>query len=56
MKHHKLLLHGAEDENEGYTPVPGPGGWNLTRPNSSTHQDTQKREEGELEEHLREVE
>ncbi|KAJ8073792.1 ATP-binding cassette long-chain fatty acid transporter pxa1 [Marasmius tenuissimus] len=70
MKHHKLLLTlngpgGAEDESEGYTTpdgqegadsVPGPGGWTLARLDSSTYQHTQKREEEELEERLREVE
>ncbi|KAK1223278.1 ATP-binding cassette long-chain fatty acid transporter pxa1 [Marasmius sp. AFHP31] len=70
MKHHKLLLTlngpgGAEDESGGYTTpngqegadgIPGPGGWTFTRLDSSTYQDTQKREEEELEERLREVE
>ena len=36
--------------------MPGPGGWTLTRLDSPTYQDTQKKEEEELEERLREVE
>ncbi|KAL0578895.1 ATP-binding cassette long-chain fatty acid transporter pxa1 [Marasmius crinis-equi] len=69
-KHHKLLLTlngpgGAEEGSEdNATPegqedadgVPGPGGWTLARLDGSSYQTTQKKEEEELEERLREVE
>ncbi|KAL0564956.1 ATP-binding cassette long-chain fatty acid transporter pxa1 [Marasmius crinis-equi] len=65
MKHHKLLLtlngpgsaeEGSEEGQEDADGVPGPRGWTLTRLNGSSYQNTQKEEEEELEERLREVE
>ncbi|KAF9255182.1 hypothetical protein L218DRAFT_967518 [Marasmius fiardii PR-910] len=68
MKHHKLLLTlngpgGGEEETEvtvdrqeDVTGVQGPDGWTLTRLDSPSYQTTQRKEEEELEERLKEVE